>query len=76
MCVCVCVCCAVTYGLCVGVVAHGLSVGIVAHGLSVGVVGPEVEAHGADDPQLGGHLLHAADASLLLRVSKLHHQTG
>lgn len=44
--------------------------------LRVGVVGGEVEGHGAEDAQLGGHLLHPPQPPLLLRVGELHHQTG
>lgn len=47
-----------------------------AHGLSVGAVGSELEGDGAEHAQLGGHLLHPAETSLLLRVSELHHQAG
>lgn len=44
--------------------------------LRVGIVGGEVEGHGAEDAELGGHLLHPPQPPLLLCVSKLHHQTG
>lgn len=47
-----------------------------AHGLGVGAVGSKLEGDGAEHAQLGGHLLHPAQASLLLRVGKLHHQAG
>lgn len=47
-----------------------------AHGLSVGAVGSELEGDGAEHAQLGGHLLHPPETSLLLRVSKFHHQAG
>lgn len=48
--------------------------GRAAYSLCVGIVGSEVQGHGADDPQLRGHLLHPPEASLLLRVGELHHQ--
>lgn len=48
--------------------------GCAAHSLCVGIVGSEVQGHGADDPQLRGHLLHPPEASLLLRVGELHNQ--
>lgn len=47
-----------------------------AHGLGVGAVGSKLEGDGAEHAQLGGHLLHSAETSLLLCVSKLHHQAG
>ena len=43
--------------------------------LCVGIVGREIEGHGAEDAELGGHLLHPPQPPLLLCVSKLHHQT-
>lgn len=48
----------------------------ITHCLCVGIVGPEVQGHGTDDSQLRGHLLHPPEPSLLLCVSKLHHQAG
>lgn len=45
-----------------------------AYSLRVGIVGSEMQSHGTDDPQLRGHLLHPPEASLLLRVGKLHYQ--
>lgn len=44
--------------------------------LCVGIVGREVEGHGAEDAELGGHLLHPPKTPLLLCVSKFHHQAG
>lgn len=44
--------------------------------LRVGIVGGEIEGHGAEDAELGGHLLHPPQPPLLLCVCKLHHQTG
>lgn len=43
--------------------------------LCVGIVGREVESHGAEDAELGGHLLHPPQSPLLLCVCKLHHKT-
>lgn len=43
--------------------------------LRVGIVGWEVESHGAEDAELGGHLLHPPQSPLLLCVCKLHHKT-
>lgn len=59
-----------------GGVRAGRGVAGSAHGLGVGAVGSELEGDGAEHAQLGGHLLHSAETSLLLRVSKLHHQAG
>lgn len=50
--------------------------GVSAHGLGVGAVGSKLQGDGAEHAQLGSHLLHAAETSLLLRVGKLHHQAG
>lgn len=44
--------------------------------LSVGSVGSELQGHGVEDAHLTGHLLHAADGALLVRVCELHHQAG
>lgn len=45
-----------------------------AYSLGVSTVGSKLEGDGAEHAQLGGHLLHSAETSLLLCVSKLHHQ--
>lgn len=47
-----------------------------AYGLSVGAVGSKLEGDRAEHAQLGSHLLHSAETSLLLSVSKLYHQAG
>lgn len=44
--------------------------------LSVGSVGSKLQGHRVEDAHLTGHLLHAADGALLIRVGELDHQTG
>lgn len=56
--------------------SHAAFLWTVSHRLGVGVVGPEVEGHGTDDPQLRRHLLHPPEPPLLLRICELHHQAG